>query len=102
MFWLLAYGSVSAVSISALAWLFHRAPIFDENERPMASSARTAASRGEGRMGPRAAALTKLTGALALGLNSGRPPSRHRSFRLTGEVRSFRLTRGVRSFRLVR
>jgi hypothetical protein len=93
MFWLLAYASVSAVSISVLAWLFHGAPIFDENERPTASSAKTAAPRGDVRMGPRVAALNKRAGALALGLNSGRPLSRYRSFRLTGEVRSFRLTR---------
>jgi hypothetical protein len=72
------------------ALLCQRAPIFDENERPMASSA------------PWAAAFTDLPGALARGLHRGRSRSGPRSFRLTREVRSFRLTREVHSFRLTR
>jgi hypothetical protein len=106
MFWVLAVGSVWSASISVLAWLCHRAPIFDENERPVASAANTAPSQSDVRIGPRAVALTRVEGALVRRLNRGRPPSPHRAFRLTRQVvaapalapltsrhRSFRLTR---------
>jgi hypothetical protein len=76
MLWLQVYGGVSAVSMIVLAWLFHSAPLFDENERPIAS-----------------AAIPAFAGARGLGRTSGRPPSQPRSFRLTREVRSFRLAR---------
>lgn len=76
MLWLLVYGGVSAVSVIVLARLVQIAPIFDENERLMASPARSsfAGARGRGRTG-------------------GRAPSQPRSFHLTREARSFRLAR---------
>jgi hypothetical protein len=79
MLWLLAGGSVWGVSLTVLAWLFHRAPMFDENERAMASEIKTATPRDDVRMRPRAAVLNRLA-------NSGATPPRHRSFRLTRQA----------------
>jgi hypothetical protein len=76
MFWLLMYGGLSAVSVIVLARLVHIAPIFDENERPIASPARSS-----------------FAGARSRGRTGGRPPSQPRSFHLTREARSFRLAR---------
>jgi hypothetical protein len=76
MLWLVVYGGVSAVSVIVLARLVHIAPIFDENERPMASPARSS-----------------FAGARSRGRTGGRPPARPRSFHLAREARSFRLAR---------
>ena len=81
MYWLVA-GSIWGASISVLAWLLYRAPLLDENERPMASVAIASPSQREVRV-DRRAVRTKPSHALARRLNSGRPPSPHRSFRLT-------------------
>ena len=76
MLWPLVYGGASAVSLIVLARLVHIAPIFDEDELPVASAARRplVAARGRVRTGVR-------------------PQSRPRSFHLTREARSFRLAR---------
>jgi hypothetical protein len=83
MFWVLMGGGVWGASIIVFAWLLCRAPLFDENGRPMASATNISHSRGDIRIGSRTAAQNRLAGALARSFNSGRPPSRHRSFRLT-------------------
>lgn len=76
MLWLLVYGGISAVSVIALARLVQIAPLFDENQRPMASWARGS-----------------FAGARVPGRSGGRRPSRPRSFHLTREARSFHLAR---------